>query len=54
MCLPRVDMLGLDEFVAIHSLDVDSDKKPIKQKRMNFAPKRHKAIDEEMKKFLKS
>ena len=40
------DMPCINEFVAMHSLDVDPKKKPIKQKRRNFAPERQQAIDE--------
>ena len=48
------DMPGLDESLAIHSLDVDPKKKPVKQKRRNFAPERQKAIDEEVGKLMKA
>nr|XP_017239743.1 PREDICTED: uncharacterized protein K02A2.6-like [Daucus carota subsp. sativus] len=47
-------MPGLDESLAIHSLDVDPKKKPVKQKRRNFAPERQKAIDEEVGKLMKA
>ena len=39
------DMPGLDESLAMHSLDVDPKKRPVKQKRRNFAPERQRAID---------
>ncbi|XP_074363782.1 uncharacterized protein LOC141704443 [Apium graveolens] len=45
---PR-DMPELHESIAMHSLDVNPNKKPIKQKRRNFDPERQKAIDEEGK-----
>ncbi|XP_074323982.1 uncharacterized protein LOC141660900 [Apium graveolens] len=48
------DMPGIDHSVAMHSLDVDPWKRPIKQKRRNFAPERQQAIDEEVKKLLKA
>lgn len=32
------DMLGIDESVTMHSLDVDPKQRPIKQKRRNFTP----------------
>ncbi|XP_074337123.1 uncharacterized protein LOC141674297 [Apium graveolens] len=32
------DMPGIDESVAMHSLDVDPKQRPIKKKRRNFAP----------------
>ena len=47
-------MPGLDESLAMHSLDVDPKKKPVKQKRRNFAPERQKAIDEEVGKLMKA
>lgn len=40
------DMPGIDESVAMHSLDVDPKHKPIKQKCIIFAPERQKVIDE--------
>ena len=46
------DMPGLDESLAMHSLDVDPKRKPVKQKRRNFAPERQKAIDEEVGKLI--
>ncbi|XP_074350803.1 uncharacterized protein LOC141690090 [Apium graveolens] len=49
---PR-DMPGLHEFIAMHSLDVNPNRKPVKQKRSNFAPERQRAIDEEVEKLLK-
>ncbi|XP_074362758.1 uncharacterized protein LOC141703043 [Apium graveolens] len=48
------DMPGIDESVAMHSLDVDPKQKPIKQKRRNFAPERQQAIDQEVEKLLKA
>ena len=48
------DMPGIDESVAMHSLDVDPRKKPVKQKRRNFAPERQQAIDDEVEKLLKA
>lgn len=48
------DMPGLKESVAVHSLDVNPNRKPVKQKRKNFAPERQKAIDEEVEKLLKA
>ncbi|KAL8120226.1 hypothetical protein AgCh_017389 [Apium graveolens] len=38
----------------MHSLDVNPERKPIKQKRRNFTPERQKAIDEEVEKLLKA
>ncbi|XP_074342038.1 uncharacterized protein LOC141679434 [Apium graveolens] len=48
------DMPGIDESVAMHSLDVDPKQNPIKHKRRNFALERHQAIAEEIEKFLKA
>nr|XP_017227831.1 PREDICTED: uncharacterized protein LOC108203420 [Daucus carota subsp. sativus] len=48
------DIPGLDESLEMHSLDVDPKKKPVKQKRRNFAPERQKAIDEEVGKLMKA
>ncbi|XP_074374612.1 uncharacterized protein LOC141715023 [Apium graveolens] len=48
------DMPEIDQSVAMHSLDVDPRKRPIKQKRRNFAPERQQAIDEEIEKLLKA
>nr|XP_017217204.1 PREDICTED: uncharacterized protein LOC108194776 [Daucus carota subsp. sativus] len=48
------DMPGLDESLAMHSLNVDPKKKPVKQKRRNFAPERQRAIDEEVGKLMKA
>ncbi|XP_074336976.1 uncharacterized protein LOC141674152 [Apium graveolens] len=50
---PR-DMPGLDESIAMYSLDVNLERKPVKQKRRNFSPERQKAIDEEIEKLLKA
>ena len=38
----------------MHSLDVNPNRKPVKQKRRNFAPERQRAIDEEVEKLLKA
>ncbi|XP_074374329.1 uncharacterized protein LOC141714728 [Apium graveolens] len=43
---PR-DIPGLHESIAMHSLDVNPNRKPVKQKRRNFTPERQRAIDEE-------
>ena len=47
-------MPGLDESLALHSLDVDPSRKAIRQNKKNFAPKRQKEIDEEVEKLLKA
>ena len=46
------DMLGIDNKVIEHRLNVDPARKPIQQKRRVFAPKRNKAIVEEVEKPL--
>ncbi|XP_074323974.1 uncharacterized protein LOC141660892 [Apium graveolens] len=50
---PR-DMPGLHESIAMYSLDVNPNRKPVKQKRRNFALERQKAIDEEVEKLIKA
>lgn len=47
------DMLGVDQTVMTHRLSVDPNAKPIKQKKRNFAPKRNKAIAEEVENSCK-
>ena len=44
------DMGGIDPAVITHRLNVDPSFKSIKQKRRSFAPKRQKAINEEVSK----
>ena len=46
------EMLGLNESLAMHKLSVHREAKPKIQKRRNFAPDRHKAIDAEIDKML--
>ena len=46
------DMGGVDPTVITHRLNVNPSFKPIKQKRRSFAPKRQKAINEEVGKLL--
>ena len=48
------DMSGIDQSVAMHSLDVDPKKKSVKQKRRNFAPDRQQAIEEEVENLPKA
>ena len=45
-------MLGIDKPIIKHSLNVDSTKKPIQQKRRVFTPELNKAIIEEVEKLL--
>ena len=50
----QADMGGIDPTVITHRLNVISSFKPIKQKRRSFAPKRQKAINEEVGKLLQA
>ena len=45
-------MPGIDDKVIEHCLNVNPTKKLIQQKRLVFAPKRNKAIMEEVEKLL--
>jgi hypothetical protein len=46
------DMPGIDPSVISHKLNVDTSMRPIKQKRLVFAPKRNQTISEEVEKLL--
>ena len=46
------DMGGIDPAIITHSLSVSPSFKPVKKKRRSFAPKRQKAINEEVGKLL--
>ena len=46
------DMLGIDDKVIEHYLNVDSTKKLVQQKRQVFAPEKNKAVIEEVEKLL--
>ena len=48
------DRGGVDPTVITHKLNVNPSFKPIKQKRRSFAPKRQKAINEEVGKLLQA
>ena len=48
------DVGGINLAVIIHKLNVAPSFKPIKQKRRSFAPKRQKAINEEVNKLLQA
>ena len=48
------DMGGIDPAVITHKLNISPSFKPIKQKRRSFAPKRYKAINEEVNKLLQA
>ena len=47
-------MPGIDPQLITHKLNVDSLKKPIKQKKRNFAPERQEAIKQEVEKLLEA
>ena len=47
-------MGGVDPAVITHRLNVDPSFKPVKKKRRIFAPKRQKAINEEVGKLLQA
>jgi hypothetical protein len=46
------DMPGIDPSVISHKLNVDLSMRPIKQKRLVFAPERNQAISGEVEKLL--
>ena len=48
----QADMGGIDPAIITHRLNVSPFFKPVKQKRRSFAPKRQKAINEEVGKLL--
>ena len=48
------DMGGIDPAIITHRLNVSPSFKPVKQKRRSFAPKRQKAINEEVGKLLQA
>ena len=49
-----VDMPGIDPKLITHMLNVDPDRKTIKQKKRNFAPERQEAIKQEVDKLLEA
>ena len=48
------DMGGIDPAIITHRLNVNPSFKPVKQKRRSFAPKRQRAINEEVGKLLQA
>ena len=50
----QADMGGIDPTIITHRLNVSPSFKPVKQKRRSFAPKRKKAINEEVAKLLQA
>ena len=50
----QADMGGIDPTVITHRLNVSPSFKPIKQKRRSFAPKRQKAMNEEVSKLFQA
>ena len=47
-------MPGISPFVICHSLNISLNAKPVKQKKMRFAPKQVLAVKEETDKLLKA
>ena len=47
-------MPGIDRKVIQHHLNVNSECKPVQQKRRIFAPERNKVVTEEVKKLLEA
>ena len=50
--MEQEDMQGIDPSVIMHKLSVNPTFKPMKQKRMSFAPECQKVINEEVNKLL--
>nr|XP_017225012.1 PREDICTED: uncharacterized protein LOC108201232 [Daucus carota subsp. sativus] len=48
------DMPGIDPLFMTHKLNVNPERKPIKQKKGNFAPERQEAIKQEVDKLLEA
>ncbi|XP_059658508.1 uncharacterized protein LOC132304809 [Cornus florida] len=48
------NMVGIDPTVSCHSLKVDPEFKPVKQKHRRFAPERNRIIAEEVNKLLQA
>jgi hypothetical protein len=48
------DMLGIDPSVIVHKLNVELNRRPVKQRRRTFAAERNQAIVEEVEKLLKA
>jgi hypothetical protein len=48
------DMPGIDPSVIVHKLNVELNRRPVKQRRRTFAAKRNQAIVEEVEKLLKA
>ena len=48
------DMPGIDPELITHKLNVDLNRKTVKQKKRSFAPKRQEAIKQEVEKLLEA
>ncbi|KAK1357422.1 hypothetical protein POM88_050678 [Heracleum sosnowskyi] len=48
------DMPGIDPQSITHKLNVDPERKTVKQKKRNFAPERQEAINQEVDKLLEA
>ena len=47
-------MPGISPDLITHKLNIDPNRKTVKQKKRNFAPERQEAIKEEVEKLLKA
>ncbi|KAK1385736.1 hypothetical protein POM88_023471 [Heracleum sosnowskyi] len=48
------DMPGIDPQLITHKLNVDPERKTVKQKKRNFSPERQEAIKQEVEKLLEA
>ena len=48
------EMSGIDPKVTVHKLNIDPNKKPIRQKKRHLCPARNQAVNQEVQKLLKS
>lgn len=48
------DMPGIDPRLSVHQLNINLTSKPVKQKKINFSPKRNWVVVEEVEKLLKA
>ena len=48
------EISGIDPVVAVHKLNIDPNRKPVRQKKRHLGPARNQAVDQEVQKLLKS
>jgi hypothetical protein len=48
------DLLGIDPSVLVHRLNIGPSHRPVKQKRISFAPERNQEISKEVEKLLQA